>query len=317
MAAILRHKTWWGEAFVQALEAYIDPGRLQRGKAYRTDNRVLKFAINGSEISATIRGNINPYFGVKTEPKYKVLLKFDQIKPLQWQKVINKISGNALWLSKLMLNEIPGNIEDVFDGDSLLPSAYKNVKASCSCPDYSDPCKHIAGVYYRIANILDSNPMLLFQLRGLAPEKLHAELKKTELGQAFAEHLSLPESIEMEYQQHRYTPSHVQRDKGALKQQKKPQSITKQGASLKQFWSMPVHIKPIDDEGADVEAADAAAQNVWPLAHPVSENIIEISAALIKKQGDYPEFWTNNHSFITAMELFYSHTRKKNNKDLL
>jgi uncharacterized Zn finger protein len=173
MATKLTHKTWWGEEFVKALEAYIDPGRLQRGKAYRTDNRVLDFAINGSDIKATIRGNVNPYFGVTTEPKYKVALKFDQIKPLQWQTIIKKISGNALWLSKLMLNEIPSNIEDAFDSDDLLPSSYDSVKASCSCPDYSDPCKHIAGVYYRIANMLDSNPMLLFQLCGLAHEKLH------------------------------------------------------------------------------------------------------------------------------------------------
>jgi len=313
MTAKLTHKTWWGEKFVQALEAYIDPGRLQRGKAYRTDNRVLDFAINGSEIKATIRGNINPYFGVTKEPRYKVHLKFDQIKPLQWQAIIKKISGNALCLSKLMLNEIPSNIEDAFDSDGLLPSSYDSVKANCSCPDYSDPCKHIAGVYYRIANMLDSNPMLLFQLRGLAPEKLHEELKKTELGHAFSEHLSLPESVEMQYQQHMYTPTHVMRDKTTLKQ-KNSQAIVHQATKLNQFWSMPLSIKSVDDEGVNIEGA---ADKGWPLAHPGSDNIIEISAALIKKQGDYPEFWTNNHSFISAMELFYSHTRKKNSKDLL
>ncbi|MFT6951640.1 MAG: putative Zn finger protein, partial [Paraglaciecola sp.] len=312
MATKRLHKTWWGGAFMQALEAYIDSGRLQRGKAYRTDNRVLDFDISASEIKATIRGNINPYFGVTKEPRYKVHLKFEQIKPLQWQRIIKKISGNALWLSKLMLNEIPVNIEDAFEDEHLLPASYRNIKASCSCPDYSDPCKHIAGVYYRIANILDSNPMLLFQLRGLAPAKLHKELKKTELGQAFSEHLSLPESIEMEYQQHKYTPTYARRDKGSLAQ-KGAQPIMHQAANLNQFWSMPLNVKPVDDqgddvEGLDIERAQGAAQNVWPLEHPSNDSMIEISAALIKKQGDYPEFWTNSHSFIGAMELFYSHT---------
>jgi uncharacterized Zn finger protein len=319
MATKLMHKTWWGEEFVQALEAYIDPGRLQRGKAYRTDNRVLNFDINGSEIKATMRGNLNPYYGVTKEPRYKVVLKFDQIKPVQWQRIIKNISGNALCLSKLMLNEIPSNIEDNFDSEHLLPSSYDDVQATCSCPDYSNPCKHIAGVYYRIANMLDSNPMLLFQLRGLASAKLHAELKKTELGQVFSEHLSLPESIEMEYQQHMYTPTHTMRDKGSLKQ-KNAHPKAYQAAKLKQFWSMPLNVTNIDGEGADVEEVEGAAatpDNVWPAAHPAKDNISEISAALIKKQGDYPEFWTNNHSFISAMELFYSHTRKKNNKDLL
>jgi uncharacterized Zn finger protein len=90
MATKRLHKTWWGGAFMQALEAYIDSGRLQRGKAYRTDNRVLDFDISASEIKATIRGNINPYFGVTKEPRYKVHLKFEQIKPLQWQRIIKK-----------------------------------------------------------------------------------------------------------------------------------------------------------------------------------------------------------------------------------
>jgi hypothetical protein len=50
----------------------------------------------------------------------------------------------------------------------------------------------------------------------------------------------------------------------------------------------------------------SSTENIWPLAHPDNDSIIEISAALIKKQGDYPEFWINNHSFIGAMELFCS-----------
>jgi uncharacterized Zn finger protein len=328
MSAKIMRKTWWGEEFVQALEAYIDPGRLQRGKAYRTDNRVLNFDLNKSEIKATIRGNINPYFGVTKEPKYKVELKFDQITPLQWQTIIKKISGNALWLSKLMLNEIPSTIEEAFDCDSLLPSSYDNVKASCSCPDYSNPCKHIAGVYYRIASMLDLNPMLLFQLRGLAPEKLHQELKKTELGKAFSEHLSLPESVEMQYQQQLYTTTHVKGDQTALTQ-KNSQPLAHQTAKLNQFWSMPLTIESaensekasaseyIDNEGINDGTVQNNSNNRWPKSLQESDNIIEISAALIKKQGDYPEFWNNNNSFISAMESFYSHTRKKNSKDLL
>ncbi|NQY64668.1 MAG: SWIM zinc finger family protein [Alteromonadaceae bacterium] len=334
MSSKLIHKTWWGKEFVSALEAYIDPGRLQRGKSYRTDNRILEFAIDGSEIKATIRGNINPYFGVTKEPRYKVVLKFDQISPTKWQAIIKTLCGNALWLSKLMLNEIPNSIEDAFGSERLLPSSYKDVKTSCSCPDYSEPCKHIAGVYYRIASILDSNPMLLFQLRGISPEKLHQELKKTELGQAFSDHLTLPESVEMVYQQHKYTPIHVKREKVGL---------TKQTVNASRFWSMPASVQLVNtgvDESMEenvnkktgksvlhknvsvkyeVEAelrSESAPIGTWPSNHQSSDNITEISAALIKKQGDYPEFWTKSNSFINAMELFYSHTRKKNQKDL-
>lgn len=295
MSAKIMHKTWWGEKFVSALEAYIDPGRLQRGKAYRTDNRILDFQIDGGKIEATLRGNINPYFGVTKEPRYKVALKFEQITPQQWQVIIKNISGNAHWLSKLMLNEIPDNIEEAFAKGSLLPASYQDVQASCDCPDYCNPCKHIAGVYYRMAGILDSKPMLLFQLRGLTAEKLHQELKKTELGKAFSEHLSLPESVAIEYQQYKYTPAYSQKSKNAA------------AVNTRQFWSMPADVHIIDKEKQKSTGSEAQ-QN--------SDSISEISAALIKKQGDYPAFWTKNNSFIDAMELFYAHTRKKNNKDL-
>ena len=307
MAEKIVQKTWWGEKFVSALEAYIDIGRLQRGKAYRTDNRILDFKINGNEIKATLRGNINPYFGVTKEPRYKVDLRFEQISQKQWQTIIKNISGNAHWLSKLMLNEIPGSIEEAFGNDSLLPSSYEDVQGSCSCPDYCNPCKHIAGVYYRIANLLDSNPMLLFELRGLAPQALHKELKKTELGKAFSEHLTLPESVELEHQQYKYTPAYIKRDKKALT------------INARQFWSMPATVHPVVQENSDDKLVQEEAKKEikgWPSTQQNSESISEISAALIKKQGDYPAFWKKNNSFINAMELFYAHTRKKNNKAL-
>ena len=99
---------------------------------------------------------------------------------------------------------------------------------------------------------------------------------------------------------------------------------------------MPAHVHPVNvnleestDENLNEKPDDSSYhENVraesssessggWPSNNQSSDNITEISAALIKKQGDYPEFWTKNNSFIKAMELFYSHTRKKNRKDLL
>ncbi|MDP1563964.1 MAG: SWIM zinc finger family protein, partial [Pirellulaceae bacterium] len=43
----------------------------------------------------------------------------------------------------------------------------KEIKMRCSCPDYSYCCKHIAAVMYGIGNRLDSQPELLFLLRGV------------------------------------------------------------------------------------------------------------------------------------------------------
>ncbi|MDF1757834.1 MAG: SWIM zinc finger family protein [Legionellaceae bacterium] len=273
------HKTWWGESFVLALEGFIDPGRLTRGRAYRTDNRILEFHQNDNHVQATIRGNINPYFGVDEEPRYQVDIKFNAISKIQWQDAIQQISNNASWLSKLMLNEIPDNIDDAFSStDYLLPKSYDDVDASCSCPDWDNPCKHIAGVYYRIANILDSDPMLLFSLRGISSDQLILELKQTELGSAFSEFLSSPEETHVVLED-RYYPKITDLQQKTL-------------TSQTSFWEMGT-TNEVDTE-------------------PAYEN--KVVAALVKKQGDFPPFWNRHNSFIVFMESFYDLVRRKNKK---
>ena len=63
----------------------------------------------------------------------------------------------------------------------------KDFKVACDCPDYEVPCKHIAGVCYRLAGQLDQDPFLLFEMRGLAPEKLLQELANSPLGKVLSD----------------------------------------------------------------------------------------------------------------------------------
>jgi SNF2 family DNA or RNA helicase len=48
----------------------------------------------------------------------------------------------------------------------LFPSSWRDFPMDCSCPDYAVPCKHLAAVIYIIANEIDKNPFLVFQLHG-------------------------------------------------------------------------------------------------------------------------------------------------------
>jgi uncharacterized Zn finger protein len=50
------------------------------------------------------------------------------------------------------------------------------METSCSCPDWSNPCKHIAAVYFLIGEEFDRDPFLLFTLRGLERGDLFALL---------------------------------------------------------------------------------------------------------------------------------------------
>jgi len=272
-------KTWWGERLLDALEEFTDSGRLTRGRSYASDHRVKKWVIINGVVQAKIRGNKNPYFGVYTEPTYKTEVQMVHLSETQWKKVIARLTGRASFIAKLLVNEIPENIEEVFAEykTHLLPNNYNDFKVSCNCPDYVVPCKHIAGVCYRLASDLDYNPLLLFEMRGLSPEKLHQELIKSPLGKTLAD-AQVSEGNELAPAESFYTQP------GVIK-------IPKQ-VSLKQFWY---------------------GETPLPKELPPHQEA-RISAILVKKGGDYPAFWHKQSSFIKVMEDFYIRMRKNNQK---
>ncbi len=271
-------RTWWGQRFIEALETCMDEGRLGRGRAYAGPSRLLDFKIKGNDITARIRGNINPYFGVYKEPRYNVHIKLKPISAKNWTGVIKRLSANAAWISKLLMNEMPDNIEAAFEGKglNLLPYSEKDLETDCSCPDWANPCKHIAGTYYHVASLLDEDPFLLFQLRGLGKEALHRELAKSPLGQALLSQLTHAENVALQTDAFRYTEPR--------------KDAVKKAVSLKTFWAGSGALPPLDDTVSSTGVA----------------------AILIKKQGDFPPFWPRDNSFIEAMEAIYQQVRLKN-----
>lgn len=273
-------KTWWGDKFIDALERVMDAGRLSRGRTYARTGRVLNFKMKKGKITAKVRGKKNPYFGVYKEPMYKTTIEIEPISKKEWQKVISLIASKAGLISKLLMNEMPDNIEKPFAelGLSLLPKHSRDLITDCSCPDWSNPCKHIAGVYYLVASEFDYDPFLMFKLRGLEQQQLHEELAKTPLGQILLSELK-EENIEIEKSHSYFTKPNIEKS---------------ETVSLKDFWQsnppLPKEIKQVSET--------------------------TIPAALIKKQGDYPPFWNKNISFIGVMEELYNRVRTKNRKIL-
>jgi uncharacterized Zn finger protein len=107
-------RTWWGKRFIDAIERLTDSGRLQRGRSYARGGKVKSFDINGGQVTAKVRGSVNPYFGVTKEPLYTTSIDFSPISKAKWAAVIALIASKASLISRLLLNEIPDNIEDSF-----------------------------------------------------------------------------------------------------------------------------------------------------------------------------------------------------------
>jgi uncharacterized Zn finger protein len=74
---------------------------------------------------------------------------------------------------------MPRQIDEVFHaaGASLFPKERSDLKTGCTCPDWGDPCKHVAAVHYVLGEALDRDPFLLFELRGRTRAQVLAQLR--------------------------------------------------------------------------------------------------------------------------------------------
>jgi uncharacterized Zn finger protein len=270
-------KTWWGQRFIEALEKFTDSARLSRGRSYAKNGKVQNYDIDLGLITARVKGSINPYFGVYKEPLYRIEIEVKPIADKDWTKALSYLGSRASMVSKLLLNEIPDNIDEAFAECNLhlLPHGEKDFDTRCSCPDWENPCKHIAGVYYLIASELDRDPFLLFELRGLSRDKLQEELAKTPLGKILSSSLE-KEPITLDPVTSYYTKP-------------EPVEITTP-ANYREFW----------------HASHRLPQNME------TPKEATIPAIVIKKGGDYPAFWPKDQSFIEVMEEVYQRIRTKN-----
>lgn len=162
------HK-WWGQMWCQNIDNYADfTNRLERGRAYIRSGRVHDLFIEKGSISAKVDGT-------QSEP-YDVLIEIDALPATESKKLLRKIVN----LNAFKDGFVPEDYKFLFSiGSGGLFPREDELSFSCSCPDVATMCKHIAAVLYAVGSIIDQEPLLLFQLRGIDVDAyLDAEIRE-------------------------------------------------------------------------------------------------------------------------------------------
>ena len=159
-------KKWWSKRFIEILSSYGWANRLQRGRRYARSGQVLRINIESGKISAEVQGSM-------AKP-YRVEIEFQEIDERTWNNIIDAMKKKPEFTSLLLAGELSPEIEELFEksGSKLFPAKPDDIKMNCSCPDYANPCKHIAAVFYVMADAFDSDPFILLQLRGKTQEQI-------------------------------------------------------------------------------------------------------------------------------------------------
>lgn len=164
--------SWWGKRWIEALESFNDSGRLSRGRSYARQGQVVSIDIKVGEIVAKVQGS--------RKTPYQVKIEMEKLSEISWQQVIHTLSLKAIYSARLLAGELPHDIEEIFKevNIQLLPSHHGHLKTDCSCPDWSNPCKHVAAVFYLLGEEFDRDPFLLFKVRGIDKETFLKHLEK-------------------------------------------------------------------------------------------------------------------------------------------
>ncbi|NJN94885.1 MAG: hypothetical protein HC875_12690 [Anaerolineales bacterium] len=170
-------KNWWATRWIAALERLVDRGRLTRGRSYARQGQVLSIEETKTGIAAKVQGS--------TRRPYKITIEMTPLTDKQWEEVIDTLAGQAIFTAQLLAGEMPPEIEQVFQAAkvSLFPEKPGQLITECSCPDPSNPCKHIAAVHYILGEQFDEDPFLLFRLRGRTQEQILAALRERRAGE--------------------------------------------------------------------------------------------------------------------------------------
>jgi len=157
-------KTFWGKGWCRNLECYSDfANRLPRGRTYVRNGSVIDLEITSGEVRAKVMGS----------RLYSVNVTVVAVPGKQWRSISADCAGSIDSLVELLQGRLSNAVmERICRPNNGLFPAPKEIQFSCSCPDWASMCKHVAAALYAVGARLDSQPELIFALRGVDAKDL-------------------------------------------------------------------------------------------------------------------------------------------------
>lgn len=156
--------TFWGQSWCRNLESYqVYESRLPRGRSYLRQGKVYNLKIESGKLSAVVAGS----------ELYDTNIIIQPLPKKQWQQIVKSSAGQVGSMLDLLAGKLGDGLMKVLTDpdDGLFPKP-KEIRFDCSCPDHADMCKHVSAVLYGVGVLLDTQPEMLFTLRGVDQAEL-------------------------------------------------------------------------------------------------------------------------------------------------
>jgi len=164
-------ESWWARRFLAVLESFALGTRLTRGRSYARAGQVLDLTIAPGVVTATVQGS-------RARP-YQVRIGLAPFPAQTWERIETQLAAQAFFSARLLAGDLPPELEQLCAdvGAPLFPAALGELTQRCDCPDAAVPCKHLAAVFYLLAEAFDADPFELLHWRGRRRAELLERLR--------------------------------------------------------------------------------------------------------------------------------------------
>ena len=164
-----RATTWWGKAWVRAVEesAYAEED-LRAARALARSGRLGPIAVDRGAMGCTVVGD---------DALPAVTGSLELLDGASLDTLVELVAAESGRIAALLAGDLPiGLVEHAEEaGVELLPFAGE-FSWGCTCDAWLDPCRHALAVGYQIGWLVDADPFVLLGLRGLPRDELLARL---------------------------------------------------------------------------------------------------------------------------------------------
>jgi uncharacterized Zn finger protein len=161
--------TWWSKAWGRAVEeSAFAVAELRRGRALARAGQVGAIAVDsGSALAAVTDG----------DDTWTVTISVPVLDERDAATFVELVAAESGRIAALLAGQLPHALLEAGEeaGIELLPYAGE-LGSTCGCDAWLDPCPHALAVLTQLGWLLQGDPFVLLQLRGLSREALLAGL---------------------------------------------------------------------------------------------------------------------------------------------
>lgn len=151
-----------GDSWIKAIQDIVQNNeRFLRGLYYYNDGMVRQIYVANNQIIAKVRGVNSGFYESRFSFKPLNSNTISQIK-----KIISDNPELALEISEGILSESFFEILEQ-EGLSIFPESLSDIDSFCSCPDYTNPCKHLYASFVAFTREIEKRPLIYLHLIGI------------------------------------------------------------------------------------------------------------------------------------------------------